>query len=219
MAWRRRMPKYIWVNAGANNDLSPDGSNIDQPSIRPSASHLKAFSHEIPQPSMTKINLKITKIPFKSRGHLCTGTITVTDGLPDGFLAQRVNNVESLALSWRCHVTAWHFMRNYHRQMSQHTMDDMSTSQSLDTDVQRPFYSVAIVALLPFLNMGRERRWPRWIKKASLIGSKRLWSTWSSLVLSGNTPLPGPMGLLPDTQNCGLRMHRERRERFPCHRG
>ena len=41
--------------------------------------------------------------------------------------------------------------------------------------VQRPFYSVAIVALLPFLNMGRERRWPRWIKKASHIGSKRLW--------------------------------------------
>ena len=48
-------------------------------------------------------------------------------------------------------------------------------SQSLDTDVKRPFYSVAIVALLPFLNMGRERRWPRWIKKASHIGSKRLW--------------------------------------------
>ena len=44
--------------------------------------------------------------------------------------------------------------------------------QSLDTDVQRPFYSVAIVALLPY--MGRERRWPRWIKKASHIGSKRL---------------------------------------------
>ena len=33
---------------------------------------------------------------------------------------------------------------------------------------------MAIVALLPFLNMGRERRWPRWIKKASHIGSKRL---------------------------------------------
>ena len=27
------------------------------------------------------------------------------------------------------------------------------------------------------------------------------------------------MGLLPDTQYCGLRMHRERRERFPRHRG
>ena len=26
-----------------------------------------------------------------------------------------------------------------------------------------------------FLNIGRERRWPRWIKKASHIGSKRLW--------------------------------------------
>ena len=27
----------------------------------------------------------------------------------------------------------------------------------------------------PIRNMGRERRWPRWIKKASHIGSKRLW--------------------------------------------
>ena len=27
------------------------------------------------------------------------------------------------------------------------------------------------------------------------------------------------MGILPDTQNCGLCMHRESRERFPCHRG
>ena len=26
------------------------------------------------------------------------------------------------------------------------------------------------------------------------------------------------MGLLPDTQNCGLRMRRECRERFPLHR-
>ena len=26
------------------------------------------------------------------------------------------------------------------------------------------------------------------------------------------------MGLLPDAQNCGLRMRRECRERFPCHR-
>ena len=29
---------------------------------------------------------------------------------------------------------------------------------------------------------------------------------------------PHSMGLLPDTQNCGLRMHRECRERFPRHR-
>ena len=36
--------------------------------------------------------------------------------------------------------------------------------QSLDTDVQRLFYSVATVILL-LLNMGRERRWPRWIKR------------------------------------------------------
>ena len=28
-----------------------------------------------------------------------------------------------------------------------------------------------------------------------------------------------PMGLLPDTQNCGLRMRQKRRERFPRHCG
>ena len=44
-------------------------------------------------------------------------------------------------------------------------------TQSLDTDVQRPFYSV----LLSFLNMGRERQLPRWIKKALHIGFERLW--------------------------------------------
>ena len=47
--------------------------------------------------------------------------------------------------------------------------------QSLDTDVQRPFYSVATVVLLPFINMERERQWPRWTKKALHIGIKRLW--------------------------------------------
>ena len=30
---------------------------------------------------------------------------------------------------------------------------------------------------------------------------------------------PSDMGLLPDTQTCGLRMHRVGRERFPCHYG
>ena len=32
-------------------------------------------------------------------------------------------------------------------------------------------------------------------------------------------PSQNVMGFLPDTQNCGLRMRRECRERFPCHRG
>ena len=32
-------------------------------------------------------------------------------------------------------------------------------------------------------------------------------------------PLTVCMGLLPDAQNCGLRLHRECRERFPRHRG
>ena len=34
----------------------------------------------------------------------------------------------------------------------------------------------------------------------------------------GNHKITGTMGHLPNTQNCGLRMRRERRERFPCHR-
>ena len=34
--------------------------------------------------------------------------------------------------------------------------------------------SVATVALFPYY-MGRERRWPRWIKKALHIGIKRMW--------------------------------------------
>ena len=45
-------------------------------------------------------------------------------------------------------------------------LDIVGTSiqaQSLHTDVQRPFYSVATRRSPPLL--GRERRWPRWIKK------------------------------------------------------
>ena len=40
-------------------------------------------------------------------------------------------------------------------------------SQSLDTDLQHPFYYVATVVLPPPIRkkLGRERRWPRWIKR------------------------------------------------------
>ena len=37
--------------------------------------------------------------------------------------------------------------------------------------------------------------------------------------LQGANHRPPPVGLLPDMQNCGLRMHRDYRERFPRHRG
>ena len=40
-------------------------------------------------------------------------------------------------------------------------------------------------------------------------------NTWLS---SGTTLLSEPIGLLPKTQNCGLRIRRECRERFPRHR-
>ena len=51
-----------------------------------------------------------------------------------------------------------------------------------------------------------------------------LWRPYRSVIyiivdsIYGLTQFPQPMGLLPDTQNCRLRMPRECRERFPCHR-
>ena len=55
---------------------------------------------------------------------------------------------------WSCSRLCRH---RWHRRFS---------SQSLDTDVQRPFYQFILwPPSLSFLNMGRERRWPRWIKK------------------------------------------------------
>ena len=44
-----------------------------------------------------------------------------------------------------------------------------------------------------FLNMGRERRWPRWIKKASHIGIKRLWPK-PRRQYAGKEVTPGPAG-------------------------
>ena len=48
------------------------------------------------------------------------------------------------------------------------------------------------------------------------------WGTSAWLLLwrySQLAPEIDPIGLLPDTQNCGLRIRRECRERFPHHRG
>ena len=50
-----------------------------------------------------------------------------------------------------------------------------------------------------FLNMGRERRWPRWIKKASHIGSKRLCSLSSCLSFSCTAYMVGAW-----TMACGI---------------
>ena len=58
-------------------------------------------------------------------------------------------------------------------------------SQSLDADVQRPFYSVATVAHLPyqkevtFFDMGRGRRCPRWIQRRCIsVSSDCDWGCW-----------------------------------------
>ena len=58
------------------------------------------------------------------------------------------------------------------------------------------------------------QKWPNWGKICLDICDFDLWPltlifAWESLL---------SMGLLPDTQNCGLRMRRECRERFPRHR-
>ena len=92
----------------------------------------------------------------KKTSKLCvTGLCEENPLMTGGFPSQRTSSVGNVFIWWRHHQVSLAI-----------------NAQSLDTDVQRPIYSVAIVALLP--SMGRERRWPRWIKKASHIGSKRL---------------------------------------------
>ena len=45
----------------------------------------------------------------------------------------------------------------------------------------------------------------------------RLWCWWR-IILYEQRYFRASMGFLPDTWNCGMRMRRECRERFPCHR-
>ena len=46
-----------------------------------------------------------------------------------------------------------------------------------------------------------------------------LMSRWAPLAVHVHLFVAGDMGLLPHTENCGLRMRRECRERFPRLRG
>ena len=55
-----------WVNIGPGNGLLPDGTNFDLSSGKSKDNHLRAISQAIPQPSITKISLKIAHDKFDS---------------------------------------------------------------------------------------------------------------------------------------------------------
>ena len=59
-------------------------------------------------------------------------------------------------------------------------------------------------SIIPLLVPRNLVRWGR------VMGGQRMMTPWHR---------PATMGLLPDTPNCGLRMRRECRERFPRHHG
>ena len=62
----------IWVNIGSGNGLLPDGTKpLPEPMLTdhqwsPSDIHIMAISHEMPQPLVTKIHLKITYLNIHS---------------------------------------------------------------------------------------------------------------------------------------------------------
>ena len=69
--------REIWVNTGSSNGLLPDGTkplpepidwltNVDWSSVKSSDNHLRAISQKLPQPSISKISLKITYVKFNS---------------------------------------------------------------------------------------------------------------------------------------------------------
>ena len=68
------MATEIWVNIGSSNGLVPDGTkplpeswaNVAWSSAKSSDIHIGAISQEKPQPSITKIHLKITYLKFLS---------------------------------------------------------------------------------------------------------------------------------------------------------
>ena len=78
---------WIWVNVGSGNGLLPGGSkgwtNIDTSLIWFTDIHLSAISQEIPQPSITKISLKITYLKFDknfSGGQIFTIKFSISGG-------------------------------------------------------------------------------------------------------------------------------------------
>ena len=66
------MAAEIWINIGSANGLLPDGTKpLPEPMLTdhqwsPSDIHIRAILQEMPQPSVTKICLKITYLNFYS---------------------------------------------------------------------------------------------------------------------------------------------------------
>ena len=59
------MATKIWVNIGSGDDLLPDGTKpFPEPML--THPHLRAFSQELPQPSITEDCLKINYLKFHS---------------------------------------------------------------------------------------------------------------------------------------------------------
>ena len=72
------MATEIWINIGSGNGLVPDWSSAKSSDI-----YIKAISQEMPQPSITKICLKITYLKFHSNfqgANELTGYIMFTTG-------------------------------------------------------------------------------------------------------------------------------------------
>ena len=68
------MATEIWVNIGSGNGFLPDGTkllpDIDWSSVKFSDIHIRAISQEMPQPSVSKIHLKITHLKSKGANEL-----------------------------------------------------------------------------------------------------------------------------------------------------
>ena len=66
------MAAEIWVSIGSGNGLLPDSTKpLPEPMLtdhhlKSSDIHIRAISQEMPQPSITKIHLKITYLEFHS---------------------------------------------------------------------------------------------------------------------------------------------------------
>ena len=62
------MTTEIWVNIGSGNGLLPDDTKPlpDWSSVKASDIHIRGISQQMPQPTITKIRLKITCLNFQS---------------------------------------------------------------------------------------------------------------------------------------------------------
>ena len=78
------------------------------------------------------------------------------------------------------------------------------------------FFRVASLSVEPFSELSSESKVP-WRMSVISIQPEQSQQNKNNMYNSMDG-LYTATGLLPDTQNCGLRMHRECRERFPRHR-